>query len=65
MTGSAPRSIAILLHAQEVIRGVADALSVKLMAVTYGLTRSMLLVSLLVEADNGGVISQATTNSPA
>ena len=65
MTGSAPCSRAILLQAQEVMRGVAEALSVKFMAVTYGLTSSMLLISLLVETESGGAISQATTNFPA
>ena len=47
------------------MRGVAEALSVKLMAVTYGLTSSIFCISLLVDMHNGGAISQATTNSPA
>src|SRR3989337_2164186 len=62
MTGSAPFSIANLLHAHEVMRGVADALSVKLMAVTYGLTRLMFSINFFVDILNGGAISQATTN---
>ena len=64
ITGSAPLSIANLLHAHEVIRGVADALSVKLIAVTYGFTRLMFSTSFFTEVLRGGVISHAMTNSP-
>src|SRR5512133_969727 len=53
-TGSAPRCTATAEQAQEDMRGVADAPSVKLTAVTYGLTRSILLFNLLVETVMGG-----------
>ena len=61
----APFSMANLLQAQDVIRGVAEALSVKLIAVTYGFTELMFSEQFLVDMLKGGAISQATTNSPA
>ena len=47
------------------MRGVAEALSVKLTAETYCLIASMCWINLSVLEDNGGVISLVTTNSPA
>src|SRR5262245_49591324 len=64
-TGSASCSIAILLHAQDDMRGIAVILSVKFNAVTNGLIASMLRINLSVEEVDGGLISHVTTNSPA
>ena len=64
ITGSAPRWIATVLQAQEDMRGVAEGLSVKLIAATYGLTRSILEESFLVRMVMGGATSAVTTNSP-
>ena len=63
-TGSALRSIAVLLQAILDIFGCAEEESVKLMAETHGLTSSISLISLPVLAPRGGVTSVATTNSP-
>jgi hypothetical protein len=65
MTGSAPFWIASVLHAQLDMRGVAEGLSVKLIAAAYGLTISILETNFLVETVNGGATSLVTTNSPA
>src|SRR5512140_395803 len=64
MTGSTPFWRAMDEHAQEDIRGVAEGQSVKLTAVTKGLTRLTLLHSLFVETVIGGWTSAVTTNSP-
>src|SRR5450759_60479 len=64
-TGSALRPMATLQQAILDIFGRAEDESVKLIAVTKGLTNSMPLISLSVLALSGGVTSVATTNSPS